>query len=239
MIKLKPAVLYNCSTKIKPIGIFYLVQYTIFALICIIINICTGKNQNGSNGLELCTIVFVSITGVLSFKEDFKTLLQNGYTRKYIFLSTVCMFVTITGSMAIIDTVIGNVLHHFISGYNTIFGMMYGYDNLLLNWLWLTVVYMLFCSLFYLAVLVINKVGKMTSLLIGVGLVGVILVIVSLFRFVFSSEIVSNIMRFVMNAMGFMNDGTQNLLFPILSFFGIGFVLTVCSYAIIRRTELN
>ena len=93
--------------------------------------------------------------------------------------------------------------------------------------------------LFYLAVLVINRVGKTVSLLIGVGVCSIILLVIALFRFVFSDEIVSNIAEFMMNAMGFMSDGTINLFFPIISLLVIGVVFGIGSYLIIRRTELR
>ena len=68
----------------------------------------------------------------------------------------------------------------------------------------------MFCSLFYLAVLVINRVGKTVSLLIGVGVCSIILLVIALFQFVFSDELVRNIGEFMMKAMGFMSDGTTN-----------------------------
>ena len=61
--------------------------------------------------------------------------------------------------------------------------------------LWLTALYLMFCSLFYLAILVINRVGKTISLLIGVGISGIILLVMALFQFVFSDEIVSKAME--------------------------------------------
>ena len=97
----------------------------------------------------------------------------------------------------------------------------------------------MFCSLFYLAVLVINRVGKTISLLIGVGICGIILLVIALFQFVFSDEIVSKAADFMMKAMGFMSDGTTNLFFPILSFLVIGVIFGIGSYAVIRRTELK
>ena len=50
-------------------------------------SICTEGKETGSNTLEFSSIVFVSVIGVLGYKEDFKALLQNGYTRKYISVS--------------------------------------------------------------------------------------------------------------------------------------------------------
>ena len=238
MSKLKSAVLYEYLTKVRAIGFFYLIQYLIVALIFAIVAICTEGKETGSNALEFSSVVFVSVIGVLGYKEDFKALLQNGYTRKYIFGATICMFTLLAGTLALIDTIIGNSLHYFNDNYFTLYGGLYGYGNVFANWLWLTALYLMFCSLFYLAVLVINRVGKTVSLLIGVG-VCIILLVIALFQFVFSDELVRNIGEFMMKAMGFMSDGTTNLFFPILSFLVIGVVFGIGSYAVIRRTELR
>ena len=149
------------------------------------------------------------------------------------------MFTLLAGTLALIDTIIGNSLHYFNDNYFTLYGGIYGYGNVFANWLWLTALYLMFCSLFYLAVLVINRVGKTVSLLIGVGVCSIILLVIALFQFVFSDELVRNIGEFMMKAMGFMSDGTTNLFFPVLSFLVIGVVFGIGSYAVIRRTELR
>ena len=239
MTKLKSAVLYEYLTKVRAIGFFYLIQYLIVALIFAIVAICTEGKETGSNALEFSSVVFVSVIGVLGYKEDFKALLQNGYTRKYIFGATVCMFTLLAGTLALIDTIIGNSLHYFNDNYFTLYGGIYGYGNVFANWLWLTALYLMFCSLFYLAVLVINRVGKTVSLLIGVVVCGIILLVIALFQFVFPDELVSKTWEFMMKAMGFMGDGTTNLFFPVLSFLVIGVVFGIGSYAVTRRTELR
>ena len=239
MNKLKSAVLYECSTKIKAMGIFYLIQYLIVGLIFAIIAISTGGYEIGSNALEFSSLVFVSIVGVLGYQEDFKALIQNGYTRRYIFFSTICMFIFIAGTMAFIDCTIGNTIHYFNNHYFTIFGSFYGYGHLFFNWLWLTVLYLMFCSLFYFSVLVINMVGKFIALLIGVGFSGLVLLTIALFQFVLSPDIVHNIAEFMMRAMGFMSDGTIQHIFPVISYLVVGTVLWIGSYAIIRHTELK
>ena len=239
MTELKSAVLYEYLTKVRAIGIFYLIQYLIVALIFAIVAICTEGKETGSNALEFSSVVFVSVIGVLGYKEDFKALLQNGYTRKYIFGATVCMFTLLAGTLALIDTIIGNSLHYFNDNYFTLYGGLYGYGNVFVNWLWLTALYLMFCSIFYFAVLVINRVGKTVSLLIGVGVCSIILLVIALFQFVFPDELVSKTWEFMMKAMGFMGDGTTNLFFPVLSFLVIGVVFGIGSYAVIRRTELR
>lgn len=149
------------------------------------------------------------------------------------------MFTLLAGTMALIDTIIGNTLHFFNSNYFTLYSSLYGFGNVFANWLWLTVLYLMFCSLFYFVVLIINRVGKTVSLLIGVGVCSLILLVIALFQFVFPDELVSKTGEFMMKAMGFMSDGTINLFFPILSFLVIGMIFGIGSYAVIRRTELR
>lgn len=97
----------------------------------------------------------------------------------------------------------------------------------------------MFCSIFYFVVLIINRVGKTVSLLVGVGVCSIILLVIALFKFVFPDELVSKTGEFMMKAVGFMSDGTINLFFPILSFLVIGVIFGIGSYAVIRRTELR
>ena len=132
-----------------------------------------------------------------------------------------------------------SLIHIFLNHYFTLFGSIYGYGNYLANWLWLTVFYLMFCSLSYLCVLIINKVGKMISLYLGICLSGILLIIIALFRYVFSAETVHNIAELFIKTMGFTGNGTINYIFPILALFTVGVVFGSGSYAVIRKTELR
>lgn len=240
MNKIKAAVLYECSTSFKALCIFYLLQYGIVMLITLSLGIVLGDFENvGTNGLEMNTIIFVGIFGVLGFKEDFKMLIQNGFTRKYIFFATMSLFVFMSGTMALIDTLVGQFLHEITKEYQSIFGSIYGYENLFANWIWLFFLYLLILSLFYLSVLVINKVGNTAAIYLSIVLGGVILLLVALFRFVLSDKTVSNILELCSKLMGFMADGTVNFLFPALTLFVLGGILGVGAYVLLGRTELK
>lgn len=142
MNKLKSIIQYECMTSFKYIWIFYAIQYAIVGLITLIIGIVSGSFENvGTNCLEINTLFFVSILGALGFKEDFKTLIQNGFTRKYIFIAALSLFSFMSGIMAFIDTVVGNFLHYFNKDYTSLYSGIYGYDNIVMNWLWLFLVY--------------------------------------------------------------------------------------------------
>lgn len=240
MKSLKSIIQYECMTSFKYIWIFYAIQYTIVGLITITIGLVMGTFKNvGTNCLELNTLVYISILGVLGFKEDFKMLIQNGFTRKYIYIATIAMFCFISGTMAFVDTVVGNMMRLINSNYSSLYGGLYGYDNLFMNWLWLFLLYVVLCSLLYLIILVINRVGKNVSIYLGLAFGGVILLIIALFRYVFSTELVRDIVEFLMQAMGFMTDGTINYIFPALTLFVIVAILGIGSYAVVRRTELK
>lgn len=170
MKKLKSIILYECMTSFKYIWIFYTLQYALLVLITLLIATILGNFDNiGTNGLEMNTMIYVGILGLLGFKEDFKMLIQNGFNRKYIFIATFSMFCFISGTMALVDTLIGNMLHHLNNNYSSVFGGLYGYENILMNWLWLFLVYVSVCCLLYVFILGLNKAGKIKSLYLSVG----------------------------------------------------------------------
>lgn len=239
MNKLKPAISYECLTKIKPILIFYAIEYAFTALIFAVIALCAGVTEFGFNGSEISSVIFISVLGALGFHVDFKALLQNGFTRGYIFLSTFCSFLLLSAAMALFDALLGNALHYGFHHFFTLFGMLYGYGHIGVNWLWLIALYTAFCNVVYFVALVINKVGKTASLLIGTGLAGAVLLIAALFRFVFSARLVSRIGGWALRAFGFMQDGTVYPLVCALTLLAIGGVFALGSYALLRHTELK
>ena len=141
--------------------------------------------------------------------------------------------------MSLIDTVTGNLLHHFAPDYDSLFGVIYGYGDILPNWIWLFLLYMLIGSLFYLTALAVHKLEKTLSLCLVVALAGLVLLAVALFRYVLTENIVENIRELASRAMGFMSGGTINYLFPLLTLFLLAAVFYLGSYAIIRRTEVK
>lgn len=240
MKKLKTVIEYECTTSFKYVWIFYLIQYAVMGLIITIAAISTGSLEEvGTSSLEMNTFIYIGILGILGFTDDFKMLLQNGFTRQYIFLGTISLFIFISGIMSLVDAVIGNALHHIFSNYTSLFGSLYGYDHIFMNWIWLFLMNMLVCSFFYLGILILNKIGKKLVVYLGITLGCLVLLVVALFRFVFSNEFVNTLAEIGMKAMGFMKDGTINFLFPILTLLLFVGVLSICSYHIIRRTELK
>ena len=239
MKKLKAAIQYECLTSVKYVWLFYLIQYAAVALITAVVVICeNGTEGVGTNCLEFNTLIYVGILGGIGAKDDFRMLIQNGFTRRCIFLAAASMFAFICGIMSLIDTAVGQILHLIFPAYSSVFGGIYGYGNVFANWIWLFCFYMLVCSILYLAVLVINKVGKTISICLGVGLGAAVLVIAALFRYVIPAETAVKIAEIAAAAMGYLSDGTVNRVFPVLTMLVLTALFGAGAYVVIRRTEL-
>lgn len=244
MNKLKAVIQYECITSSKYVWVFYAIQYGVILLITAAVAFISGDmDRIAFSNLEINTLVYVSILGALGFHQDFKMLIQQGFTRRYIFIATVTMFCFISGIMALVDTLVGNVvigriLHSINPNYVSLYGIIYGYDHPLMNWLWLLLFYTTVCCLLYLIVLVVNKAGKTTSIYLGACIGAVAILINALVKYVLSPETVKALGKFLLGAMGFLPDGTVNHLFPVLSFIMLAVVFGTGAYAVIRRTEL-
>lgn len=240
MKKLTAIIRYECTTSFKYIWIFYAILLGVVLLLSVITGIGSGHFvKTSTNCLELNTLIYVGVLGVMGFQEDFKMLLQNGFTRKYIFIASLIMFAFISGTMALVDTVLAHLLHNFTENYSSLYGNLYGYGNYVMNWLWLTLLYTATCTLLYLGVLLINRYGKRFCICLYALLGSLFLIIIALFRFVFSQEIVHNTLQVITKAAGFMADGTINYMNPLLTLCSIVILLSAISFLVIRRTELR
>lgn len=242
MKKIGAVIRYECATSFKYIWIFYACVFLVVSAITLIAYFSMGNFDDvGTSALEVNSLFFVGVLGVLGFQEDFKMLIQNGFTRKYIFLSTVSLFAFVSAIMSLVDTVIGNVLPTLFSSYSSLFNGLYGYEHsIFINWLWLFLAYMFISCLFYLIILGINVVGKSGSIIIGIILGLVIgVVIPAAFRFVLPEKFVDKAIEFAIKCIGFMADGTINFMYPVLLLLMTVGILSICSYFVIRRTELK
>ena len=184
--------------------------------------------------VDLDIMVGGTIDNILMVEGEMKE-----FTRKYIFIAALSLFSFMSGIMAFIDTVVGNFLHYFNKDYTSLYSGIYGYDNIVMNWLWLFLVYVMFCCLLYLTILIINKIGKTMSIYCGILFIGCIVLITALFRYVFSAELVKNILNFFMKAAGFVKGDTINYFYPSFSLLLIIGILGTTSFVVIRRTELK
>ena len=77
------------------------------------------------------------------------------------------------------------------------------------------------------------------SIYCGILFIGCIVLITALFRYVFSAELVKNILNFFMKAAGFVKGDTINYFYPSFSLLLIIGILGTTSFVVSRRTALK
>lgn len=240
-MKLKTIIKYECWTTLKPLCIFYAICYSVVALGYFIAFIIHGNiKETVFQGSELACLIYLGILGSLGFHEDFKFLIQNGFTRQHISFAAFGMFSFVTALMAFIDTIIAYGLSQMTSHYS-LFHLIYGFDHPLIIqivWLWLIYMFVTFCS--YLCTLISNKVGKKIFYFAISTLAIVCMVIAPLFiSLILPASFVNQLMNLGLMLLGFTTKGTVQFMNPILTYLGLICVIGLGAYWIVQKTELR
>lgn len=238
-MKLNAMVRYQCRSAVKPLCIFYSIFYGIM-LFGVILSSIISKGTVTSNGGEVSCFIYLCFFGSLSFGEDFKYFLQNGFTRRRIYASTLCTFVLVSLFMSVFDTLM-SILLGMSNSYSSFFTTLYGAGNgLLTRWLWLFLAYLFFCSVSFAAAVLKNRIGKalFILLLITLGILVFILLPVLIVN-VFPAEVTSSLFYFFAGLLGFGPNRAPQLWAPMLTFLVLSGLFSGFSFLLIRKAELK
>lgn len=108
---MKSAMIYQIAEMKKPLLIYYAIIFFLLLASFLTTEVFLHISANGTtiNGIEISSMIFIFVCGLNSFKEPFRMFLQNGLSRKTLFLSYLCSLLPVSGVMAIIDTSIGAI----------------------------------------------------------------------------------------------------------------------------------
>lgn len=106
---------YQMTDHKKSIICFYIIMFIVTASLYTFIGISItsngGANATGNfNGIEISTSIFLLIIALTSYKETFGMMVQNGISRKTMFIGRVLTTVSVALVMAIFDKVIYLIL---------------------------------------------------------------------------------------------------------------------------------
>ena len=220
---------YQLTSSFKTISIFYISFYSTLAFLLLIFpDLMFG-------GLDILTVLLISFL-FIGIVSDFRTFLQNGFTRKYFHLSSLSLFAVVSIFLSIVETIIYNIFHNFSSQYESSYTLIYGYDSTLMYILTLLLSYMLIFSVLYFAILLWYKIGgrNFTYILLG-------FVVASILANILYSVIpvVGNTIRtFVPWAIGVTSSGDINHLVPLSIITIVIAIISSISYLTIRRLDL-
>lgn len=111
MSKLRPLVAFEITTTIKYLTIFYCIEFSMVAVTLLLTWLGRGSLDHPYFAcMESCAMIFIFIFGIFGFAEDFKMLLQNGFTRCYIFIATLALFLQTAATLALVDTLAARFL---------------------------------------------------------------------------------------------------------------------------------
>ncbi|MED9780673.1 MAG: hypothetical protein UGE23_04670, partial [Peptococcaceae bacterium] len=138
MGKLREVVHFEIATSLRYLVIFYLIQYSVVAVTLFLTWLGRGSLDHPYfAALETCAMIFVFIFGALGFCEDFKMLLQNGFTRRVHFVAALVLFVVTAMLLALVDTLAARGIEAVAHGYWSLFTAIYGPNQALaLQFLW-------------------------------------------------------------------------------------------------------
>ena len=89
---MKSAMIYQISEMKKPLLIYYAIIFFLLLASFLTTEVFLHISANGTtiNGIEISSMIFIFVCGLNSFKEPFRMFLQNGLSRKTLFLSYLC-----------------------------------------------------------------------------------------------------------------------------------------------------
>ncbi len=215
-MNLKPAFKYQLADHKSSVIIFYFCIMAVTALSLISVMLSTSASTAMYGGLELASAIFLFVTGLNSFSEPFRMLMQNGVSRRSIFKSRVMVFLVLAFAMAMIDKVINLIglsiaslveRFHWFSLYEQIFveraARMNGFTLALESTLFDACLYLAALGLGYFITIMYYRLNKNGKIAVSVGVpVGLMIGLPLLERFVTGGRIGWALYRFIFFAFG-------------------------------------
>lgn len=113
----KAAFKYQIMEFKKSVVTFYIILLSIFAFFMVVVALSKTSSFNSTGAIEVSTSVFLFVAGLNCFKETFLMMMQNGISRKTMYISRIISMLSIAGIMSVIDRIIGTLFGRF-SGTN-------------------------------------------------------------------------------------------------------------------------
>lgn len=109
-MNIKATTKYQLREYKKSLGSYYLIVLLIVVLFTVLDRMWGSEGSGSYNGFEFATIIFLFICGLNSFKGTFLMMMQNGISRKSMFIGASITFLSVSMLMSVIDRVIAMVV---------------------------------------------------------------------------------------------------------------------------------
>lgn len=243
-MKLKSAVKYQIYEFKKPLLIYYLIIYILFILFFIENSTLIHFGADVRlGGIESASMIFIFIAGLNSFKETFKMFLQNGLSRKTLFISFICSIIPISAAMALIDSVnglIASLVIKYDPAYMQFYGKRYvgsvnGIFKYAEGFLWYIFAYAMLAMIGYFITVLYYRMNKGLKLLVSIGFPAFFFIILPMIDT--EGRIFTGIGNFFSFAWGY-NNGC-NPYFSMVTCTLISVLFGTLSYMLIKNAQVK
>jgi len=222
----------------QAVMIFYAI--TIF-LVLFLFYMSNGLNgQPGTEasfgGLGFGVMIFLFVSGLNSFKTNFKFMLANSVSRRDIYFGGILAFVILAGFMAIMDMVMSQFFMA-TSSYQSFYGQIYGEEKrLIAEFLWNFAVFLFAVSSGWMITMLYYKSGKLMKIFISFIPVIIIFTVIG-FNNATDGKVVNAMWDFFVRVFGFTdNYSSYN---AVLTFILTAVTAFGLSYVLVRKMRLK
>lgn len=243
---MKSAMIYQISEMKKPLLIYYAIIFFLLLASFLTTEVFLHISANGTtiNGIEISSMIFIFVCGLNSFKEPFRMFLQNGLSRKTLFLSYICSLLPVSGVMAIIDTSIGAIgrslgsyqsaFHEFYRQYFPAVGpgqVFVGFALSLLLYTTSALTGYFITSLYY-------RMSKGLKLLVSIGVPVLLIIVLPIVDMGYANGVISRSIGEILLLASGVKAG-YNPLYPLGSCIILSSVLAGLTYLLQRRAVIK
>lgn len=259
-MNIKSAYQFQLRDHLRSAATYYGILVAVYILLGIGLLTVKVNGQTSFNGMDMATLIFLFVSGVVCFRESFLMLMQNSVSRKTIFISRILATLTFAGGMAVGDKIILLLGKLFTGGstnitFNSLFEQIYSptfvYEQInsapfvMENPFLKHIIMLVFSFLFYLLMFALgyfisvvffrsNKVGRVA---LGAGIPVGLFVLYPIIDFsLFGGKISMSIVKFMDFSLGIT---TGNPYAALISF-TIGFILlSMLSWLVMRKAAVK
>lgn len=241
-MKIKNALRFQLQDYLKPSAIYYGIIYCLFAAMLVIKHFAGIRNV-GTSGMDMATFIFLFVIGLNSFKTQFRLFLQNGLSRRTLFVGFLLSAACLSLVTAVIDST-HPLLFAGSLGYSSMYGDMYGAAGgiSITGVVWNAAANLLaLCFGFFITTLY-YRMSKPLKVLVSVGVPLLIFVVMPIVEvFVPSFHLFSTLIRWVTWLLGFSGTGGAGPLAwrAVASLLGGSAILSGLAYILIHRVTLK
>lgn len=243
-MKQSAALKYSLITSLKQISPFYTILFALLAIFCLL-NMSTSIGESNLGSWDLMAI-FAATAIPAGFKERFLFFLQNGYSRKTIFMNFLVSFVVISLSMAFLEIFILEAANLLEVGYHPMFNSIYAsrylgseFSLLLESFLWHATAYIAMMSISFIGIIYFYRASKTMKTIVFIVIPTALILGLPIMDYILTDgmNMTAILFKFLLTILGLYQQ--MNPYIAMGSFSIIAIIGLISSYALIRRVNIQ